>query len=201
MFTGIVEALGRIAGIDRHGDDSRLVIDTETLEIADMAIGDSLAVSGVCLSLVKKSGGSVSVDVSAETLRCTKLGELRIGNQVNLERALQLSDRLGGHLVSGHVDGVGTVVSREPEGESLRLRVQAPAELGRYIAPKGSVCIDGVSLTVNHVEGAEFTVNLIQHTQAVTTLSALERGSTVNIEVDMIARYLERLIGDYRPGG
>ncbi|MDZ7735813.1 MAG: riboflavin synthase [Gammaproteobacteria bacterium] len=196
MFTGIVEAIGRISDIADRGDDARLSIDTGKLDITDMVTGDSLAISGVCLSVISKSGQALSVDVSAETLRCTKLGELLPGSEVNLERALQLSDRLGGHLVSGHVDGVGTVVSRETAGESLCLNIQAPPELSRYIAAKGSVCIDGVSLTVNTVEGAEFSVNLIPHTQTVTTLDALERGSPVNIEVDMIARYLERLVGE-----
>lgn len=200
MFTGIVEALGSIAEIDKQDDGARMVINTATLDIADMAIGDSLAVSGVCLSVLSKTIDSVSVDVSAETLRCTKLGELRTGSQVNLERALRLSDRLGGHLISGHVDGVGTVASREIEGESICLGIQAPAELGRYIATKGSVCVDGVSLTINSVEGAEFCVNLIPHTQTVTTLGSLERGSVVNIEVDLIARYLERLLGDRQRG-
>lgn len=198
MFTGIVEAVGSIAGIDNRGDDARLIIDTDRLDPADMAIGDSLAVSGVCLSLISKSSHQVEVDVSAETLRCTTLGELHAGSQVNLERALQLSDRLGGHLVSGHVDGVGTVVSCDPAGESLCVSIQAPPELSRYIAAKGSICVDGVSLTVNSVAGGEFSVNLIPHTRTVTTLGALERGRTVNLEVDMIARYLERLIGDRR---
>jgi len=196
MFTGIVEAIGRISDIADRGDDARLLIDTGKLDIADIAEGDSLAVSGVCLSAISKTGQAVSVDVSAETLRCTKLRELLPGSEVNLERALQLSDRLGGHLVSGHVDGVGTVVSRELAGESLRLNIQAPPELSRYIAAKGSICVDGVSLTINTVEGAEFSINLIPHTLAVTTLDALERGSPVNLEVDMIARYLERLVGE-----
>ena len=198
MFTGLVEAVGTIAEIDNRGADSRLVIETGTLNISDMAIGDSLAVSGVCLSLTGKSEQRVKVDISAETLRCTTLGELHAGHQVNLERALQLSDRLGGHLVSGHVDGVGTVVNSEPAGDSQCVNIQAPPELSRYIAPKGSICVDGVSLTVNTVESAEFSVNLIPHTRSVTTLGGLERGRIVNIEVDIIARYLERLIGEHR---
>lgn len=196
MFTGIVESVGLIATLESHGNDARLTIDVSDLDLGDMAIGDSLSVSGVCLSLVSKDSNSVVVDVSAETLRCTTLGSLHRGSPVNLERAMQVGDRFGGHIVSGHVDGVSTVVSREPAGESLILRIQAPRELGRYLAIKGSVCVDGVSLTVNTVEGAEFSVNLIPHTQAVTTLDQLQRGSSVNIEVDMIARYLERLLAD-----
>lgn len=200
MFTGIVESIGRIVELNSRAEDARLVIDTADLELADMALGDSLAVSGVCLSLVKKHDRSVAVDVSAETLRCTTLGNLHRDSRVNLERALQLGERLGGHLVSGHVDGVGTVVSRDQVGESLQLHIQAPRALARYIAVKGSICVDGVSLTVNTVSGAEFSVNLIQHTQAVTTLGELERGASVNLEVDMIARYLERLIGERQAG-
>lgn len=194
MFTGIIEAVGRLRRIEHHGDDAGLEIDVADLELEDMVLGDSLAVSGVCLSLTGKSGRSVTVDVSAETLRCTTLGNLRVDGRVNLERAMRLGDRLGGHMVSGHVDGIGTVVSRETAGESLCLRIQAPREMSRYLAVKGSVCIDGVSLTVNAVAGAEFSVNLIPHTRSVTTLDALERGDSVNLEADMIARYLERLL-------
>ncbi len=194
MFTGIIEAVGTIGDIDNYGDDSRLLIDPGGLDLGDMTTGASLAVNGVCLSLVSHHEQGVAVDVSTETLRCTTLAALHSGSTVNLERPLRLSDRLGGHLVSGHVDGVGTVVGCEPAGESLCLRIQAPHELARYLAAKGSVCVDGVSLTVNTVEGAEFSVNLIPHTRSVTTLGSLGRGSQVNLEVDMIARYLERLI-------
>lgn len=193
MFTGIVEAVGRISDRDHHGEDARLWIDTGTLDLADMPIGASLAVNGVCLSLVTREDQTVAVDVSAETLRCTTLGNLHTDSRVNLEGALRLNERLGGHLVSGHVDGVGTVISAEPAGESLVVRVQAPHELARYLAAKGSVCLDGVSLTVNTVEGGEFSINLIPHTREVTTLGQLQRGSQVNLEVDLIARYLERL--------
>jgi len=193
MFTGIVEAVGRISDLDHHGEDARLWIDTATLDLADMPIGASLAVNGVCLSLVTREEQIVAVDVSAETLRCTTLGNLHTNSRVNLEGALRLNERLGGHLVSGHVDGVGTVIHAEPSGESLAVRIQAPHELARYLAAKGSVCIDGVSLTVNTVEAAEFGINLIPHTREVTTLGQLQRGSQVNIEVDLIARYLERL--------
>lgn len=193
MFTGIIEAVGRISDLDHHGEDARLWIDTGTLDLADMPIGASLAVNGVCLSLVAQEDQTVAVDVSAETLRCTTLGNLHTNSRVNLEGALRLNERLGGHLVSGHVDGVGTVISAESSGESLVVRVQAPHELARYLAAKGSVCIDGVSLTVNTVEAAEFGINLIPHTREVTTLGQLQRGSQVNLEVDLIARYLERL--------
>lgn len=194
MFTGIVESVGVIKAIRREEHELRMTIDTAGLDISDMAIGDSLAISGVCLSLTGRTGREVEVDVSAETLRCTTLATLREGGRVNLERALRLSDRLGGHLVSGHVDGVGTVAGIQPEGESLRLQIQAPHELARYLCSKGSVCVDGVSLTINAVEGSEFTLNLIPHTRAVTTLDSLQRGDRVNLEIDMIARYLERLL-------
>lgn len=194
MFTGIIETVGVIDAI-RHGDqDRRVTIGVADLDLSDMTVGDSLAVSGVCLSLVSKSDAEVDVDISVATLRCTTLGELREGSRVNLERPLQLSDRLGGHLVSGHVDGVGTVTGLQREGESLQMQIQAPRDLARYLCSKGSICVDGVSLTVNMVEGSEFSVNLIPHTRAVTTLSALQRGDRVNLEVDMIARYLERLL-------
>lgn len=196
MFTGMVETKGEVVALESGTGDARLRIDIADLALEEMAIGDSLAVSGVCLSLVEKTTTTVVVDVSSETLRCTTLGSLRRGSRVNLERALKLQDRLGGHLVSGHVDGIATVVNCIPSGASLVLQVQAPRELARYIAIKGSVAIDGVSLTVNAVTGAEFSLNLIPHTRAVTTLGQLERGSNVNLEVDLLARYLERLLGD-----
>lgn len=194
MFTGIVEGVGVIKAIRREEHDLCMTIDTTGVDLSDMAIGDSLAVSGVCLSLIGKTGREVEVDVSAETLRCTTLATLREGGRVNLEGALRLSDRLGGHIVSGHVDGVGTVAGLQSEGESLQVQIQAPHELARYLCSKGSVCVDGVSLTINVVEGSEFTVNLIPHTRAVTTLDTLQRGGRVNLEIDMIARYLERLL-------
>ncbi len=192
MFTGIIETIGTIAGIDRQEDDQTMIIEVAGLDLADMAIGASLAVQGVCLSVISKQAGMVTVDVSAETLRCTTLAHLRPGNPVNLEQALRFGDRLDGHLVSGHVDGIGVVTGREILGESLVLRIQAPRDLSRYLCRKGSISVDGVSLTTNTVAGAEFDVNLIPHTRAVTTLGALERGSEVNLEVDMLARYLER---------
>lgn len=191
MFTGIIQAQGHIKTITPHDGDARLVIDTGDLDLHDVAIGDSIAVNGVCLTAIALGPHSFEADVSKETLSCTVgLDTLR---QVNLEKALRLSDRLGGHLVSGHVDGVGQVIRFEPVGESMLLIVRAPHVLSRYIAVKGSVTIDGVSLTVNHVDGDDFSVNLIPHTMEVTTLKNLGVGSRVNLEVDLIARYVERM--------
>lgn len=192
MFSGIVAAVGRIERIEPLQEGRRLSIAAAGLGMDDVAIGDSIAVNGVCLTVVAKTASSFDADVSAETLRCT-VG-LDGPGEVNLEKALRLSDRLGGHLVSGHVDGVGTVVRFEPVGESHLLRVRVPQELARYVSRKGSVTLQGVSLTVNAVEGAEFEVNLIPHTVAVTTLKYLKAGGGVNVEADMLARYVERLL-------
>jgi riboflavin synthase len=171
----------------------RLAIDAGSLDLGDVAIGDSIAVNGCCLTVVSLIPPQFEVDVSAETIACT--AGLGTAGEVNLEKSLRLADRLDGHLVSGHVDGVGEVVAFEPAGESQRLVVRAPAELARYVARKGSIAVQGVSLTVNRVDGAEFEVNLIPHTLAVTTLKSLARGARVNLEVDLIARYVERMIG------
>ena len=195
MFTGIVQAVGRITGVSPRGDGVRLAIDAGTLPVAEIGIGDSVAVNGCCLTVVAITGSALAFDASAETLRCTS-GLDRAG-PVNLELALRLADRLGGHLMTGHVDGVGTVraiapVKDDPWG-STRLEVEVPPELARFVAPKGSVAVQGVSLTVNEVAGARFAVNLIPHTLAVTTLSALAPGARVNIEVDLVARYVARL--------
>lgn len=195
MFTGIIQAVGRIAAVSPLGGDAagvRLRVDAGALDCADIAIGDSVAVSGACLTVVARSNAQLEFDVSAESLRCT-VGLAQPG-PVNLEKALRFGDRLGGHLVAGHVDGVGTVRQFHPVGESHALEVEAPAELARYIAVKGSITIDGVSLTVNQVHGARFAVNLIPHTLAVTTLGALQVGQLVNLEADLLARYLERLV-------
>ena len=192
MFSGIVAATGRIARIEKREDGVRLRIDAGALPLGDVEIGDSIAVNGVCLTVIAKSTAGFDVDVSGETLRCT-VG-LEAPGEVNLEKSLRLADRLGGHLVSGHVDGVGEVVAFEPVGESTRLAVRAPAELAKYIARKGSITVQGVSLTVNAVNGAEFEINLIPHTLEVTTLAQLKRGSRVNLEVDLIARYVERML-------
>lgn len=195
MFTGIIETVGVINAIDRDDQDQRMTIGISDLDLSDMAVGDSLAIAGVCLSVVELDDDEVEVDISAETLRCTTLANLREGSRVNLERALRANDRLDGHLVSGHVDGIATVAGLKSEGESLQVQIQAPHELARYLCSKGSVCVDGVSLTINAVEGSEFMVNLIPHTRMVTTLGTLQRGDRVNLEIDMIARYLERLLG------
>lgn len=193
MFTGIIEAVGHLIERETRGGDVRLTIDTGALDLADVALGDSIAVGGVCLTVVALAERAFGADVSVETLACTTLGALAVGDAVNLEKALRLSDRLGGHLVSGHVDGIGRVVAIEPDARSLRWTFEVPPALARYIAAKGSVCVDGVSLTVNHIEANRFGVNLIPHTMAVTTFAARRVGDAVNIEVDLVARYLERL--------
>ena len=193
MFSGIVADAGLIKQVaDREGG-LRLTIATELLGMDDVKLGDSIAVNGVCLTVIAKDGNDFTVDVSRETLNCTTGLEVQ-GKHVNLEKALRLSDRLGGHLVSGHVDGVGEVVAFNDIGESWRLVVKAPGVLAKYIAVKGSITINGVSLTVNHVAGDEFEVNLIPHTLEVTTLNELTKGARVNLEIDLIARYVERMM-------
>ena len=195
MFTGIIQCTGRIARSESRGGDLRLTISAPALDFSDVAVGDSISVSGVCLTVVELGEHTFAMDVSSETLALTTLGALLDGDPVNLEKALRLSDRLGGHLVSGHVDGVGRVLSIEPDARSQRWMIEAPATLARYIAAKGSICIDGTSLTVNEVAGVRFGVNLIPHTVAHTAFHARRAGDAVNIEVDVIARYVERLIG------
>jgi riboflavin synthase len=195
MFTGIINTVGKIARVESRGGDVRVVIDAGQLDMADVAIGDSLCVAGVCLTAVTIEGMKFSADVSVETLSCTTLGKLQTGDRVNLEKSLRLADRLGGHLVSGHVDGVGRVISVEPDARSQRWRFEVPEDLSRYIAAKGSVCIDGVSLTVNDVEANRFGVNLIPHTIDATTFCDKRVGDRVNIEIDLIARYAERILG------
>jgi len=194
MFTGIIQAVGRIAAIEKHGGDARLRIDTGTLDMSDVQLGDSIAVSGVCLTALECGANAFSADVSSETLTRTTLGSLRTGSRVNLEKALTPASRLGGHLVSGHVDGVGEVTERSADARSVRFRIQAPAALARYIAAKGSICLDGVSLTVNVVDGAQCELNIVPHTLQATTLDEYQPGRRVNLEVDLIARYLERLL-------
>lgn len=194
MFTGIIQTVGRIARLEPRGGDVRLTIDTSGLDMADVALGDSIAVSGVCLTVIDFDASSFAADVSNETLAHTTIGKHKAGDAVNLEKALRLADRLGGHMVSGHVDGVGKVVSVVPDGRSLRWTFEVPSELARYIAHKGSVCIDGTSLTVNEVNGNRFGVNLIPHTVEHTAFSARKPGDAVNIEVDVVARYVERLL-------
>lgn len=193
MFSGIIADVGTITQSEDRDGGLRLAVLAKALGMDDVQLGDSIAVNGVCLTVIEKSGTAFTVDVSRETLNCT-VGLERQGAHVNLEKALRLSDRLGGHLVSGHVDGVGEVVSFDDLGESWRLAVRAPQALAKYIAVKGSITINGVSLTVNDVKGTEFSVNLIPHTLAVTTLNELKAGSRVNLEIDLIARYVERML-------
>ena len=194
MFTGIIQAIGEVAAVAPKGEDRRLRIATGKLDLADVALGDSIAVDGVCLTVVDLPGDGFQADVSAETLRCTALRDVRAGRRVNLEKALTPTTHLGGHLVSGHVDGLGEVVRRYSEGRSERFVMRAPDELARYIAAKGSICINGISLTVNSVSGAEFMLNIVPHTLQETTMGALQAGDVVNLEIDIIARYLERLL-------
>ena len=194
MFTGIVQKVGRIATKLPRGGDLRLVIAAADLPLATARVGDSIAVSGACLTAVEFTAGGFAADVSRETLSTTTLGGLEDDAPVNLEMALRAGDPLGGHLVSGHVDGVGTVVSVREDARSWRVRIRCPLELSRYVARKGSITVDGVSLTVNEVDGDEFGVNLVPHTLEVTTLGRLAAGHRVNLEVDTIARYVERLV-------
>jgi riboflavin synthase len=195
MFTGIIEATGRVTRVEPRGGDLRLGIDASALDAADVALGDSIAVAGCCLTVVAHDGDTLAFDVSNETLAFTTLGGLRVGDAVNLEPALRLSDRLGGHLVSGHVDGVGTIAAIESDARSQRWTLAPPPALLRFIAAKGSVCVDGVSLTVNAVTATTFAVNLIPHTVAHTTFNGRRVGDRVNIEVDMLARYVAQLLG------
>lgn len=191
MFTGIIQAVGRITAVEALQQGVRLTVDGGRLDLGDVAIGDSIAHNGVCLTVISKTGNSYQLDVSRETLNCTVgLGE---PGEVNLEKALRMGDHLGGHLVSGHVDGVGSVVAFDPVGECFLLRIKAPLSIAKYIAYKGSIAVNGVSLTVNTVEHDEFTINLIPHTLQETTLKHLKAGSKVNLEVDLLARYVDRL--------
>ena len=191
MFTGIIEAIGRVREARSSAGGARIVVDAGALPLADVKVGDSIAVDGVCLTVVVLDGQQFAFDVSRETLDCT--AGFAPGAAVNLEKALRLADRLGGHLVSGHVDGVGNVVKFDTAGDNHKLTAEAPREIARYIARKGSVAVNGVSLTVNAVDGARFEINLIPHTLAATNLHALAAGAKINIEVDTLARYAERL--------
>ena len=194
MFTGIVQAMGTVSALEFRGADARLRISTGKLPVNRLSLGDSVSVSGVCLTAVAAQKDGFWADVSAETLQQTVLGDLTGGDEVNLETALTLATPLGGHLVTGHVDGVGTVVACNADGRSERVRIRAPGTLSRYIARKGSICVDGVSLTVNDVNKSEFEVNIVPHTLAETTLGLFRADRRVNLEVDIIARYLERLL-------
>lgn len=194
MFTGIIQSIGKIDRIESRGGDCRLTITTGKLPLSDAALGDSIAVSGVCLTAIELGEGHFSADVSRETLARTTLGTLRPGSRVNLELALTPTTRLGGHIVSGHVDGVGEVVERRADARSVRFVIEAPVNLAKYIAEKGSICVDGVSLTVNGVDGCRFDLNIVPHTLIETTLDEFQAGRRVNLEVDLLARYLERLL-------
>ena len=194
MFTGIVGALGLVSAVDRQDGQARVQISTGTLDMSGVQPGDSIAVNGACLTAVEINADGFCADLSRETLDLTTLGESKPDDVVNLERAMALGDSLGGHLVNGHVDGIGTVKSVTPDAGSVRLTIEAPEVLARYIAQKGSVCIDGTSLTVNGVNGAVFELMIVPHTQTCTIIGAYEVGTRVNIEVDMISRYLERLV-------
>ena len=192
MFTGIITDIGKVARIERPGD-TRLVIET-AYDVDTIAMGASISCSGACLTVVAKEAGWFAVDASDETLSTTSLGEWETGRRINLERALRLGDELGGHMVSGHVDGVARVIVIKSENDSHRVTVEAPADLARFIAPKGSITLDGISLTVNEVEGRQFGVNIIPHTWRETTLSNRTVGDAMNMEVDMLARYVARLL-------
>jgi riboflavin synthase len=194
MFTGIIQAVGKVVAMQPSGGDLRLRIDTGKLALDDVALGDSICTNGVCLTVIELPGDGYWADVSVETLNFTTLGKLQPGARVNLEKALTPASRLGGHIVSGHVDGVGEVVSLQEDARSIRVAVDAPAELAKYIAHKGSICVDGTSLTVNAVKGARFELNIIPQTMAETVFGEYRPGTPVNLEVDVIARYLERLV-------
>lgn len=194
MFTGIVQAVGNVTHLEPLEADMRIRIDAQGLEAARLKPGDSVAVNGVCLTVIETAKKQLVFDVSGETLARTGLGALSAGNAVNLEGALTPATLLGGHLVSGHIDGTGTVTQRRDDGRSVRFWIEVPGDLARYIAVKGSICVDGISLTVNEVKGASFEVNIVPHTLQATTMGEFAPGRTVNIEVDIIARYLERLL-------
>jgi len=198
MFTGIIEATGHISAIETNGEDSRFVFNTEKLELSDMKLGDSISVNGVCLSIVKKENNSFSADLSKETLSLTSFSNLKVGSRINLEKAMMLSDRINGHMVSGHVDGIGKILNKVDEGRSIKYTIEFPAELTRFISKKGSVSVDGVSLTVNDVvnnkDNNTFDVNIIPHTLSETIFLEYEKNAEVNIEVDQIVRYLDQLI-------
>jgi riboflavin synthase len=186
--------MGRVLSLTRQGGDLQLAVDAAGIDSARLGLGDSVCVQGVCLTVTRKQGTAFHADVSLETLAKTTLGTLVVGSRVNLEPSLRAGDALGGHMVSGHVDAVATLCRVDPEARSRRLQFELPQELTRFVAPKGSICVDGVSLTVNHVDDRRFDVNIIPHTLSVTTLGEKERGDQVNIEIDVVARYLERLL-------
>ncbi|MDO5090273.1 MAG: riboflavin synthase [Cardiobacteriaceae bacterium] len=201
MFTGIIETTGTVARLVPHGDDLTLHIQSDTFDFSTCQLGDSIAVNGVCLTAVELGRDYFTADVSVETLSLTTLGALQSGSAVNLERALTPATPLGGHLVSGHVDGIGELISRQTDARSTRMVFRAPPELSRYIAKKGSITVNGISLTVNDVAGDTFAVNIVPHTLERTTLGTIREGDAINLEADLIARYLERLIEGRAEGG
>lgn len=202
MFTGIIEAQGEVVSLATKGGDIELTVASQSLDFADVKPGDSIAVSGVCLTATRLDGKRFAADVSRETLSLTSLGQLKAGSRVNLEKAMQPTARFGGHIVSGHVDGLGRVLAIDKDARSLRIEVEAPAALAKYIAHKGSITVDGISLTVNAVAGKVFSLNIIPHTAEVTTIGGWQAGTAVNLEVDVVARYLERLLlGDQAAAG
>jgi riboflavin synthase len=194
MFTGIISAIGDIANLEQRGGDVRLTIRTGNLGLSDVQLGDSIACNGACLTAVELTGEGFIADVSVETLNLTTIGNWKTDSRINLEKAMQASDRFGGHIVSGHVDGIGEVVSLHEDARSWRFRLRAPQELAKYIAHKGSITVDGTSLTVNVVDGAEFELNIVPHTMTHTVMGDYQVGTKVNLEVDLVARYLERLL-------
>ena len=194
MFTGIIEAVGAVRRLQPMGGDLRFDIDAGSLDMSDVQIGDSIAVNGVCLTVIAFDSGSFSADVSNETIALTSLKGLKAGSAVNLEKALLPTTRMGGHLVSGHVDGLGTVAAKSEDARSIRLEIEVPAELKRYIAVKGSICIDGTSLTVNSINDRIVGLNIVPHTQERTVIQHYSKGTEVNLEVDLVARYLETLL-------
>ena len=194
MFTGIIAAVGQLKSLESRGGDIRLHIDPAKLDLTDVKLGDSIAVNGVCLTVVEMASRSLQFDVSQETVQRTSLGQLKTGSEANLEKALAVGDRLGGHMVSGHVDGLGEVISKTASARSWQYKIKVPTELERYIAEKGSITIDGVSLTVNGVFDGGFDINIIPHTLEETIIKHYQTGTRVNLEVDLIARYLERLL-------
>jgi len=200
MFTGIVKAKGSIGAIEKRGGDVRMTVLAADLPWSEYAVGDSISVNGVCLTAVRLLDSGFDTDVSVETLDVTTLKQLAVGDAVNLEPALRVGAALGGHLVSGHVDGIGKVIARGDDARSIRMTFEVPDELSRYIAKKGSICVDGVSLTINEVSGNTFGLNIIPHTAEMTTMGAYKVGTAVNIEVDLLARYIERMLGSEAGG-
>lgn len=194
MFTGIIEAVGAVKRLEPMGGDLRFVIDAGSLDMSDVQLGDSIAVNGVCLTVIEFESASFLADVSNETISLTSLKGLKAGDAVNLEKAMLPTTRMGGHLVSGHVDGLGTVVSKSKDARSIRLEIEVPVELKKYIAVKGSICIDGTSLTVNSVDNRIVGINIVPHTQERTVIQHYAKGTKVNLEVDLVARYLETLL-------